>query len=78
MCIELCGITLSSNRAGDLIKAEEQLYKASLYTGIIATLQNDLKTALNAEPEQYHDLRNRYEALLIMPDEYAVRLPLDY
>ncbi len=78
MCIELCGIQVPSSRAVDLLKAEEQLYKTPLYLGIIANMQNDLKTALDAKPEQYHDLRSKYETLLIMPEEYAVRLPLDY
>jgi len=78
MCIELCDIQVPSSRAVDLLKADEQLYKTPLYTGIIANLQNDLKTALNAKPEQYHELRNRYETLSVMPDEYAVQLPLDY
>ncbi len=78
ICTELCGIQVTSSRAGDLLKAEEQLYKKPLYLGIIANLQNDLKTALDAKPEQYHDLRSRYEGLSLMPDEYAVQLPLDY
>ncbi len=78
MCTELCGIHVPSSMAGDLLKAEEQLYKKPLYIGIIANLQHDLKTALDAKPEQYHELRSRYEGLSLMPDEYAVQLPLDY
>ncbi len=78
MCLELCDINVPSSRAGDLLKAEEQLYKTPLYTGFIAVLQNDLKTALNAAPADYRGLREKYRTLSALPDEYAARLPLDY
>ncbi len=78
MCFELCDIIVPSSRAGDLLKAEEQLYKTPLYTGFIVVLQNDLKTALNAAPADYRGLREKYRTLSAFPDEYAARLPLDY
>ncbi len=74
MCVELTDTPVPSSKASDLEKVYEKVYKTPLFTGIIKNIQNDLKTALAADPSKYSDLRNKYRSLSIMPEEYALKI----
>lgn len=69
ICIDYANISRLSNTIEDIIKAEEQVHQTVLFQQIIKQLQNSLKTALNAKPEQFMSLRNEYQKYSIIPAE---------
>ena len=73
-CIEFTDTPLPSNKAKDVMDAQEQVYQTPLFRQFIERIQNGLNTALAAAPEQYPALRQEYCQYTILPEEYAVRL----
>lgn len=76
-CIELTGTSCPSDRGGDILRAMEAGHLTPLYRQIVAHIQGDLHTALAAQPEQYGALREAYQEMSILPEEYAVQM-LEY
>ncbi len=74
MCVELTDTPVPSSKASDLKKVYAEVYKTPLFTGIIKNIQNDLKTALEANHSDYSGLREKYRSLSIMPEKYALRI----
>ena len=72
--IDLTDTPLQSNKAVDVMNAQEQVYQTPLFRQFIERIQNGLKAALSATPEQYPALREEYRQYAILPEEYAARL----
>lgn len=72
--IHIANIPLPSSTGADYLKAEEQIYQTALFQYIIEHIQDSLKTALTAAPEQYSALRTKYQAFTIIPAEYITSL----
>ena len=72
--IDLTDTPLQSNKASDVMNAQEQVYQTPLFRQFIERIQNGLKAALSATPEQYPALREEYRQYTILPEEYAVKL----
>ena len=72
--IDLTDTPLPSNKAVDVMNAQEQVYQTPLFRQFIERIQNGLKAALSATPEQYPALREEYRQYTILPEEYAVKL----
>ena len=72
--IELTGTPLQSNKAVDVMNAWEQVSQTPLFRQVIERIQNGLKAALSAVPEQYPALREEYRRYTILPKEYAAKL----
>ena len=73
-CIEFTDTPCPSNKAKDMLKAQEQVYQTPLFRQFIERIQNGLLTALSAVPEQYPALREEYRQYAILPEEYAAKL----
>ena len=56
------------------MNAQEQVYQTPLFRQFIERIQNGLKAALSATPEQYSALREEYRQYAILPEEYAAKL----
>ena len=65
---------LPSNKAVDVMNAQEQVYQMPLFRQFIERIQNGLKAALSATPKQYPALREEYRQYTILPEEYAAKL----
>lgn len=76
-CIELTKTPLRSNLTQDFIEAIKQVHLTPLFRQIIYHIQKDLKTALNAIPNQFLSLKEEYRQYTIIPKEYATAL-LEY
>ena len=72
--IEFTGTPCPSSMAKDLMKTEEQVHQTPLFREIISHIQNSLKTALSADPDQFLALRKEYQQYTIIPEEYAADL----
>ena len=72
--IDLTDTPLPSNKAVDVMNAQEQVYQKPLFRQFIERIQNGLKAALSAIPEQYPALREEYRQYAILPEEYAAKL----
>ena len=72
--IDLTNTPLPSNKASDVMNAQEQVYQTPLFRQFIERIQNGLKAALSATPEQYPALREEYRQYAILPEEYAAKL----
>ena len=72
--IDLTDTPLQSNKAVDVMNAQEQVYQTPLFRQFIERIQNGMKAALSAAPEQYPALREEYRQYTILPEEYAVKL----
>ncbi len=72
--IELTGTPLPSNKAADVMNAWEQVSQTPLFRQVVERIQNGLKAALSAVPEQYPALREEYRRYTILPEEYAAKL----
>ncbi len=72
--ISIADVPLPSNTGADYSKAEEQVYQTSLFRCIIGHIQDGLRAALTATPEQYPSLRAKYQESTIIPSEYINRL----
>ena len=72
--IDLTDTPLQSNKAVDVMNAQEQVYQTPLFRQFIERIQNGLKAALSATPEQYPALREDYCQDTILPEEYAAML----
>ncbi len=75
--IEITETPCLSDRAIDLLKAEEIVHQTEFFRNIIKNIQNCFKTALNASQYKYLDLRREYQQYKIIPNEYAIQL-LEY
>lgn len=73
-CIEFTDTPLPSNKAKDVMDAQEQVYQTPMFQQFIERIQRGLQTALSATPEQYPALREEYRQYTILPEEYATRL----
>ena len=71
VCIELTDTPCASNKAIDVMKAQEQVYQTPLFQEFVGHIQNALKAALSALPEQYKELQAEYRQHTILPPEYA-------
>ena len=65
---------LTTDKASDVMNAQEQVYQTPLFRQFIERIQNGLKAALSATPEQYPALREEYRQYTILPEEYAAKL----
>ena len=65
---------LTTDKASDVMNAQEQVYQTPLFRQFIERIQNGLKAALSATPEQYPALREVYRQYTILPEEYAAKL----
>lgn len=72
--IDLTYTPLQSNKAVDVMNAQEQVYQKPLFRQFIERIQNGLKAALSAAPKQYPALREEYRQYAILPEEYAAKL----
>lgn len=72
--IELIGMPLSESKAADVMNAWEQISQTPLFRQVVERIQNGLKAALSAVPEQYPALREEYRQYTILPEEYAAKL----
>ena len=72
--IDLTNTPLPSNKASDVMNAQEQVYQTPLFLQFIEGIQNGLKAALSATSEQYPALREEYRQYTILPEEYAAKL----
>lgn len=72
--IDLTDTPLQSNKAVDVMNAQEQVYQTPLFRQFIERIQNGLKAALSATPEQYPALREEYRQYTILLEEYAAKL----
>ena len=72
--IDFTDTPLPSNKASDVMNAQEQVYRTPLFRQFIKCIQNGLKAALSATSEQYPDLREEYCQYTILPEEYAAKL----
>ena len=72
--IDLTYTPLQSNKAVDVMNAQEQVYQKPLFRQFIERIQNGLKAALSAAPKQYPALREEYHQYAILPEEYAAKL----
>ena len=72
--IELTSTPLSSSKAADVMNAWEQVSQTPLFRQVVERIQNGLKAALSAVPEQYPALREEYRQYTILPEEYAAKL----
>ena len=72
--IDLTDTPLQSNKAVDVMNAQEQVYQTPLFRQFIERIQNGLKAALSATPEQYPALQEEYRQYAILPEEYAAKL----
>lgn len=72
--IGLTDMPLQSNKAVDVMNAQEQVYQTPLFRQFIERIQNGMKAALSATPEQYPALREEYRQYAIIPKEYAAKL----
>ena len=73
-CIEFTDTPLPSNKAKDVMDAQEQVYQTPMFQQFIERIQRGLQIALSAAPEQYPALREEYRQYTILPEEYATRL----
>ena len=65
---------LTTDKASDVMNAQEQVYQTPLFRQFIERIQNGLKAALSATSEQYPALREEYRQYTILPEEYAAKL----
>ncbi len=65
---------LTTDKASDVMNAQEQVYQTPLFLQFIESIQNGLKAALSATSEQYPVLREEYRQYTILPEEYAAKL----
>lgn len=72
--IDLTDTPLPGGKASDVMNAQEQVYQTPLFRQFIERIQNGLKAALSATPEQYPALREEYHQYTILPEEYAAKL----
>lgn len=72
--IELIGMPLSESKAADVMNAWERVSQTPLFRQVVERIQNGLKAALSAVPEQYPALREEYRRYTILPEEYAAKL----
>ena len=72
--IDLTNTPLPGGKASDVMNAQEQVYQTPLFRQFIERIQNGLKAALSAIPEQYPALREEYHQYTILPEEYAAKL----
>ena len=72
--IDFTNTPLPSNKASDVMNAQEQVYQTPLFLQFIEGIQNGLKAALSATSEQYPALREEYRQYTILPEEYAAKL----
>ena len=72
--IDFTNTPLPSNKASDVMNAQEQVYQTPLFLQFIEGIQNGLKAALSATSEQYPALREEYRQYTILPEEYAEKL----
>ena len=74
VCIDLTNTPCPSNGAKDVLQALELVYQTPLFRQLVRLIQDTLKAALSATPEQYKSLREEYQKHGILPDEHAVNL----
>jgi len=72
--ISMENIPLPSSTGADYSKAAEQVYQTALFQSMIERIQDSLKTALLATPEQYPELRAKYQERTIIPVESITKL----
>ena len=72
--ISIANVPLFSNTGVDYSKAEEQIYQTPLFQFVIGHIQDSLKSALTATPEQYSSLKAKYQEPTIIPAEYISKL----
>lgn len=72
--IDFTNTPLPSNKASDVMNAQEQVYQTPLFRQFIERIQNGLKAALSATSEQYPALQEEYRQYTILPEEYAAKL----
>ncbi len=72
--ISMENIPLPSSTGADYSKAAEQVYETALFQSMIERIQDSLKTALLATPEQYPELRAKYQERTIIPVESITKL----
>lgn len=72
--ISIANVPLSSNTGVDYSKAEEQIYQTPLFQYVIGRIQDSLKSALTATPEQYSSLKAKYQESTIIPAEHITKL----
>lgn len=65
---------LSESKAADVMNAWERVSQTPLFRQVVERIQNGLKAALSAVPEQYPALREEYRRYTILPEEYAAKL----
>lgn len=70
----LFGMPLSESKAADVMNAWERVSQTPLFRQVVERIQNGLKAALSAVPEQYPALREEYRRYTILPEEYAAKL----
>ena len=56
------------------MNVQEQVYQTPLFRQFIERIQNGLKAALSATPEQYPAFREEYHQYTILPEEYAAKM----
>lgn len=64
--IDLTDTPLQSNKAVDVMNAQEQVYQKPLFRQFIERIQNGMKAALSATPEQYPAFRQEYRQYTIL------------
>ncbi len=65
---------LSESKAADVMNAWERVSQTPLFRQVVERIQNGLKAALSAVPEQYPALREEHRRYTILPEEYAAKL----
>ena len=65
------------DQSGGYRETADRVHATPLFQGLVAEIQNDLKTALTASSDQYAAFREEYRSLAILPEKYAAPL-LDY
>lgn len=73
--IELTGTPLSGGKAADVMNAWEQVSQTPLFRQVIERIQNGLKDALSAVPEQYPALREEYRQYTILNSLFEIAYP---
>lgn len=73
-CTELAGISVCTEQGSRYKEMADQVYAAPLFQQLVAGIQDDLKTAIAALPEEYAALREAYSSRTILPAQYAAAL----
>lgn len=77
ICIDLTDTPVASHRAVDLERAEGQVHKTQLFQNLIKHIQDCLRTARNANSDDFLHLRNEYQKHGLLPKQYCKDL-LEY